>query len=52
MDFDDPATPNAQIEYSITLNKELDGKPMFWIDSGSGKIFTMVEPNHRISFYE
>ncbi|CAJ0930369.1 unnamed protein product, partial [Mesorhabditis belari] len=40
-DFDDPATDNARLEYSIFVNKELDGEPVFRIDSTTGKIFAM-----------
>ncbi|CAI4221235.1 unnamed protein product [Auanema sp. JU1783] len=40
-DFDDPTTDNARLEYSITLNKEIDGEPVFRIDPTSGKIFAM-----------
>ncbi|KHJ92056.1 cadherin domain protein, partial [Oesophagostomum dentatum] len=41
-DYDDPTTDNARLEYSIVLNKEIDGAPVFRIDPGSGKIFAMV----------
>ena len=41
-DFDDPNTPNAQLEYSIMFNKEVEGQSLFRIDPISGKIFAMV----------
>ncbi|RCN39759.1 cadherin domain protein [Ancylostoma caninum] len=40
-DYDDPTTDNAKLEYSIVLNKEIDGVPVFRIDPFSGKIFAM-----------
>ncbi|EPB72826.1 cadherin domain protein [Ancylostoma ceylanicum] len=40
-DYDDPTTDNAKLEYSIVLNKEIDGVPVFRIDPASGKIFAM-----------
>lgn len=33
---------NAQLEYRITVNKELDQEPIFRIDPDNGKIFLMV----------
>ncbi|KAI3422308.1 Hmr-1p [Globodera pallida] len=42
VDQDDPQTGNAQLEYSLLRNKELNGKPIFRIDPRSGKIFAMV----------
>ncbi|KAJ1347471.1 hypothetical protein KIN20_002533, partial [Parelaphostrongylus tenuis] len=30
------------LDYSIILNKEIDGLPVFRIDPSSGKIFAMV----------
>uniref|UniRef100_A0A7E4VRE3 Secreted protein n=2 Tax=Panagrellus redivivus TaxID=6233 RepID=A0A7E4VRE3_PANRE len=40
-DYDDPATLNAQLEYSISVNKEIDGEPVFRIDKANGKLFVM-----------
>ncbi|CAJ0575569.1 unnamed protein product, partial [Mesorhabditis spiculigera] len=40
-DFDDAATENARLEYSISVNKEIDGEPVFRIDPTTGKIFAM-----------
>ncbi|KAK6041705.1 cadherin domain protein [Cooperia oncophora] len=40
-DYDDPTTDNARLAYSIVLNKEIDGLPVFRIDPNSGKIFAM-----------
>ncbi|VDM57913.1 unnamed protein product [Angiostrongylus costaricensis] len=40
-DYDDPITDNARLDYSIILNKEIDGVPVFRIDPSSGKIFAM-----------
>ncbi|KAE9548365.1 hypothetical protein FO519_008425 [Halicephalobus sp. NKZ332] len=40
-DYDDPATLNAQLEYSISVNKEIDGFPVFRIDKSNGKVFAM-----------
>uniref|UniRef100_A0A158QXR6 DE-cadherin (inferred by orthology to a D. melanogaster protein) n=1 Tax=Nippostrongylus brasiliensis TaxID=27835 RepID=A0A158QXR6_NIPBR len=40
-DYDDPTTDNARLEYSIVLNKEINGQPVFRIDPASGKIFAM-----------
>ncbi|KAK5977060.1 Cadherin domain protein [Trichostrongylus colubriformis] len=40
-DYDDPTTDNARLAYSIVLNKEIDGTPVFRIDADSGKIFAM-----------
>lgn len=42
IDYDDPSTENAQLEYRITVNKELDAEPIFRIDPESGKIFLMT----------
>lgn len=42
VDYDDSASPNAQLEYSMSINKELNGKPIFRIDN-NGKIFVMVK---------
>lgn len=41
-DNDDPAGENAQLEYRLGVNKELDGQPLFRIDPASGKIYLMV----------
>jgi hypothetical protein len=41
-DYDDPTTENAQLEYHISVNKELDNEPVFRIDPNNGKIFLMV----------
>lgn len=40
-DADDPTTPNAQLEYSIAVNKEIEGFPVFRIDKTNGKLFSM-----------
>lgn len=42
VDVDDPSTENAQLEYRITVNKELDQQPIFRIDPENGKIYLMV----------
>uniref|UniRef100_A0A1I7XGD9 Cadherin-like protein 26 n=1 Tax=Heterorhabditis bacteriophora TaxID=37862 RepID=A0A1I7XGD9_HETBA len=47
-DFDDPTTDNAKLEYSIVLNKEINGKPVFRIEPSSGKIFTMQALNREL----
>lgn len=41
VDYDDATGPNAQLDYSMSINKELNGKPIFRIDN-NGKIFVMV----------
>ncbi|KAJ1353467.1 Hmr-1p [Parelaphostrongylus tenuis] len=47
-DYDDPTSDNARLDYSIILNKEIDGLPVFRIDPSSGKIFAMVlEQDHN-----
>ncbi|XGW19739.1 hypothetical protein V3C99_003519, partial [Haemonchus contortus] len=40
-DYDDPTSDNARLAYSIVLNKEINGQPVFRIDPSSGKIFAM-----------
>uniref|UniRef100_A0A915AWG2 Cadherin domain-containing protein n=1 Tax=Parascaris univalens TaxID=6257 RepID=A0A915AWG2_PARUN len=40
-DYDDPRTDNARLEYSISVNKEIDGVPMFRIVPSNGKIYAM-----------
>ncbi|VDK79416.1 unnamed protein product, partial [Onchocerca ochengi] len=40
-DYDDPRTNNARLEYSIAVNKEIDGKPVFRIVPNNGKIYAM-----------
>ncbi|KAH7700358.1 CBR-HMR-1 protein, partial [Aphelenchoides avenae] len=40
-DDDDPRTDNARLEYSIRLNKEIDGEPLFRIERENGKLFCM-----------
>lgn len=40
-DYDDPTTPNAQLDWTITANKLLNDTPLFRID-GDGKLFLMV----------
>uniref|UniRef100_A0A915E4Z3 Cadherin domain-containing protein n=1 Tax=Ditylenchus dipsaci TaxID=166011 RepID=A0A915E4Z3_9BILA len=43
LDYDDPATPNAQLTYNIVgANKYVNGEPIFRIDEDSGKIYAMV----------
>jgi hypothetical protein len=41
-DRDDPQTGNAQLEYSLVRNKELNGQPIFRIEPDTGKIFATV----------
>lgn len=41
-DYDDPRTDNAQLEYSIVINKEINGQPVFRIVPNNGKIYAMV----------
>lgn len=41
-DYDDPRTDNARLEYSISINKEIDGEPIFRIAPKTGKIYAMV----------
>lgn len=41
-DIDDPNTNNGRLTYSIIKNKEMNGNPIFTIDSSSGKIFATV----------
>lgn len=41
-DYDDPRTDNARLEYSIMVNKEIDGEPVFRIVPSNGKIYAMV----------
>jgi hypothetical protein len=45
VDYDDPRTDNGVVEYSISINKEIDGEPLFRIDSNNGKLFVMVNIN-------
>ncbi|VDN05957.1 unnamed protein product [Thelazia callipaeda] len=40
-DYDDPRTDNARLEYSITVNKEIEGEPVFRIIPSNGKIYAM-----------
>ncbi|MCP9264161.1 Cadherin domain protein [Dirofilaria immitis] len=40
-DYDDPRTDNARLEYSIAINKEIDGEPIFRIVPSNGKIYAM-----------
>ena len=42
IDYDDPTTDNAKLEYSISVNKEIEGQPVFRIEPDTGKIFAMV----------
>ncbi|CDW56179.1 Cadherin C and Laminin G 2 and Cadherin domain co ntaining protein [Trichuris trichiura] len=42
-DNDDPKTLNAKLTYSILRNKYLNGRPVFRIDSQTGKLFAMME---------
>lgn len=42
VDYDDPSTENGQLEYRITVNKELDNEPIFRINPENGKIFLMA----------
>lgn len=42
VDYDDPATPNAQVEYEIVRNKEINGVPVFRMDRHTGKIYAMM----------
>jgi hypothetical protein len=42
IDLDDPQTGNAQLEYSLVRNKELNGQTLFRIDPQNGKIFATV----------
>ncbi|KAF8368118.1 hmr-1, partial [Pristionchus pacificus] len=41
-DIDDPNTNNGRLTYSIIKNKEMNGNPIFTIDSSSGKIFATM----------
>lgn len=41
-DNDDSRTPNAKLTYDIQRNKFIDKKPVFKIDSQTGKIFALV----------
>ncbi|KAI1722266.1 cadherin domain-containing protein [Ditylenchus destructor] len=49
LDFDDPATPNGQMRYTIGLNKEINGQPIFRIDPENGKIFAMVTLDRELT---
>lgn len=42
VDQDDPTTENGQVEYRISVNKEIDGQAVFKIDPNSGKLLLMV----------
>ena len=46
-DYDDPTTPNGQLDWSITANKLLNDTPLFRI-SDDGKIFLMA--SRRLAF--
>lgn len=48
-DYDDPRTENARLEYSIAVNKEINGEPVFRIVPSNGKIYAMVLTNYIIS---
>uniref|UniRef100_A0AC34GLL0 Cadherin domain-containing protein n=1 Tax=Panagrolaimus sp. ES5 TaxID=591445 RepID=A0AC34GLL0_9BILA len=50
IDYDDPSTFNAQLEYSIAVNKEIDGAPVFRIDKTNGKIFAMRRLDREVLF--
>lgn len=50
IDYDDPSTLNAQLEYSIAVNKEIDGQPVFRIDKSNGKIFAMKRLDREVLF--
>ncbi|VDN56530.1 unnamed protein product [Dracunculus medinensis] len=41
VDYDDPRTDNVVLEYSIGINKEIDGQPVFRIVPSNGKIYAM-----------
>uniref|UniRef100_A0A915Q7Z5 Cadherin domain-containing protein n=1 Tax=Setaria digitata TaxID=48799 RepID=A0A915Q7Z5_9BILA len=47
-DYDDPRSDNARLEYSIAVNKEIDGKPVFRIDPVSGKIYAMRKMDREL----
>ncbi|VDK82941.1 unnamed protein product [Litomosoides sigmodontis] len=47
-DYDDPRTDNAQLEYSIVNNKEIDGQPVFRIVSTNGKIYAMQKMDREL----
>lgn len=48
-DYDDPRTDNARLEYSIVINKEIGGEPVFRIVPSNGKIYAMVISSFFIS---
>jgi hypothetical protein len=48
IDYDDPSTENAQLEYRITVNKELNQQPIFRIDPENGKIYLMTRLDRDI----
>ncbi|KAK0427455.1 hypothetical protein QR680_010234 [Steinernema hermaphroditum] len=48
-DYDDPRSDNSKLEYSISVNKEIDGEPVFRIDPNNGKIFAMRKLDRELS---
>uniref|UniRef100_A0A1I8EET0 Cadherin domain-containing protein n=1 Tax=Wuchereria bancrofti TaxID=6293 RepID=A0A1I8EET0_WUCBA len=47
-DYDDPRTDNARLEYSIVINKEIDGEPVFRIVPSNGKIYAMRKMDREL----
>ncbi|VDN87114.1 unnamed protein product, partial [Brugia pahangi] len=47
-DYDDPRTDNARLEYSIVINKEVDGEPVFRIVPSNGKIYAMRKMDREL----
>uniref|UniRef100_A0A1I8AAX7 Cadherin n=1 Tax=Steinernema glaseri TaxID=37863 RepID=A0A1I8AAX7_9BILA len=48
-DYDDPRSDNSKLEYSISVNKLIDGDPVFRIDPNNGKIFAMRKLDRELS---
>ncbi|CAG9529632.1 unnamed protein product [Cercopithifilaria johnstoni] len=47
-DYDDPRTDNARLEYSILINKEINGEPVFRIVPNNGKIYAMRKMDREL----